>query len=80
LSKKKKPDHKGDQPCDFQQGLASMFPQFQFPVLGKGKDDFGLVSDEDTMWEKDDREKQGHQVRGSDGAGQDEAGAERCMC
>jgi hypothetical protein len=63
VAKKKKPHHKGgDQPCDFEQGLASMFPQFQFPVLGKDKDDFGLVSDEDTMWEADDREKQGHQV------------------
>lgn len=46
------------------QGLKSKYPAFDYPVVGEEKiRDLGLITDEDTLWTKDEREKQKHQVR-----------------
>ncbi|KAL0043103.1 hypothetical protein WJX79_009341 [Trebouxia sp. C0005] len=50
-------------PCAFDRGLKSKYPQYDFPILGDDKTDFGLLTDDDHLWKKNKREKQKHQVR-----------------
>lgn len=55
--------HKPSEACSFEHGLRSKFPQFEFEVLGEDKTRLGLLSDEDTLWGPDFREKQKDQVK-----------------
>jgi broad specificity phosphatase PhoE len=50
-------------PCEYDQGLRSKFPNYTFPVEGRDKSEFGLLTDDDTLWKKHKREKQPHQVQ-----------------
>ncbi|KAF8061943.1 Cnot4 [Scenedesmus sp. PABB004] len=53
-------------PCSFDKGLASSWPDFDYPVWdpeARADRGFGLLGDADHLWTKDKRERQKHQVR-----------------
>eukprot|EP00884_Botryococcus_braunii_P002960 jgi/Botrbrau1/12665/Bobra.67_1s0029.2 len=41
--------------CPYRQGLADSFPEVNFPIV-EGEEGFGLLADEDVLWEADYRE------------------------